>query len=110
MRHDDECAEAVVLDEVQATGEPVDPGVIPRHRECDRRVEQDSEVVPVISALVEVPEVGDEPVPESLLDARFHLVAPAWRYWLTFAKQPVQTVPGGEQQVFVVRRLHGSSV
>ena len=49
-----ERAEAVVLDEIDPAGEPVDPRMIPRDREDDRRVEQHVEVVRVGRVLVEV--------------------------------------------------------
>ena len=94
MRHDDEGAEAPVLDEVDSTGEAVDPRMIPRDGKRDRRVEQHAEVVAVVRALVEVPEVGDEPAAESLLDAQFHLVALAWRNRLAVAEEPVQADAG----------------
>ena len=44
VRHHDERAEALVLDDVDAAGEAVELRVIPRDREGDRRIEQDAEV------------------------------------------------------------------
>ena len=79
VRHHDERAEAAVLDEIDPPGEAVDPRVIPRDREHDRRVEQDAEVVAVVRVLVEVADVGDDPPAERLLDAELALIALAGR-------------------------------
>ena len=106
VRHDDEGAEPAVLDDIDATGEAVDPRMIPRDGERDRRVEQDAEVVAVVRALVEVSEVGDEPAAKALLDADLDLIAPARRNGLTLSEEAVQAVAGRQQQVLVVRRLH----
>ena len=42
-------------DEIDASGEPVQPRVIPRHRERDGRVEQDAEIVGIDGVLGETP-------------------------------------------------------
>jgi hypothetical protein len=72
VRHHDERTEATVLDQIDAPGEPVNVRMIPRHRERDRCVEQDAEVVPVVGPLVEVPEIDGHPASHALLNAQLH--------------------------------------
>ena len=99
-----------MLDKIDASGEAVDPRAIPRDGERNRRVEQHAEVVAVVRVLVEVPEIGDDPAAERLLDAEFDLIALPGGGGVACAEQRHQAVARRQQQVLVVRRLHRAAV
>ena len=110
MGHDDERAEAAVLDQVQLSSEAVDPRARPRDRKRDRRVEKHPEVVAVVGALREVAEVGHEPAAECLLDAELSLIPDARRHRVAGAEDAIQPISRRQEQVLVVRRLHRPAV
>ena len=75
MRHHDERAEAVVLDEIDLAREAVDLRMVPGDRKHDRRIEEHAEVVGIVRALDEIPEVSHDPAAKCLLDAELALIA-----------------------------------
>src|SRR5258708_15950744 len=74
--------------DASANRKPADFGVVPRNWESNRSIEEDAEVVGVVSVLPQVVGIDNKILAESLLQASVEFVSLAWRHGRRGSQNP----------------------